>query len=85
MKSDISNTITIYSRPNCSWCVKAKELLESYDKPYNEIMLGEDILIEDFRTKYPYQKTVPYLLDDKGNEIGGYDHLKVWLTRADIV
>lgn len=65
----------IYSRPNCLWCSKAKDLLRKHNQKYQEIMLTEADLIEQFQAKYPKQRTVPFILDVDGSVIGGYDDL----------
>jgi glutaredoxin len=36
----------IYSKPNCSFCVKAKEFMEGADIEYSEYTVGKDILWE---------------------------------------
>jgi glutaredoxin len=65
----------IYSKDNCTYCSKAKYLLNSYGRPYQEIKIGEDISLDDFRVLFPDAKTVPQiLLDDK--YIGGYTQLE---------
>ena len=66
----------IYSKDNCVYCTKAKHLLSSYGRPYEEVKIGTDISLEDFRALFPEAKTVPQItLGDK--YIGGYTQLEV--------
>lgn len=70
----------IYSAPNCVWCVKAKELLETHKIPFEEIIVGKDMLKEDFIAyfKEARQTSVPQVYID-GNYIGGYINLTKFL------
>lgn len=63
----------IYGKNNCSYCVKAKKLLESYGRPYKYINIENDM--DEFFAIFPEAKTVPQiLLDDI--IIGGYTELE---------
>lgn len=72
--------IKIYSKPGCSYCVKAKLLLEQNSIAFTEVVLDvgqvheldkEYLLVADFKTKYPLVKTLPYVLLDEA-PIGGF-------------
>lgn len=67
----------IYSRDNCPWCVKAKELLESKGLPYEELKLGIDYDKEQLRSKLGGidRLTVPQIFHE-GNYIGNYEGLR---------
>lgn len=67
----------IYSRDNCNWCVKAKELLESKGLPYEELKLGIDYDKEQLRSKLGGidRLTVPQIFHE-GNYIGNYEGLR---------
>lgn len=74
---------TVYTKPNCPWCDKAKALLDNLDIPYKLYVVGETILREDFikllpeeRQKYP---TVPQIYDANGGYIGTYEDLVEYL------
>jgi len=41
--------IVIYSKPNCSWCVKAKELMNKLHLKYDEKVLDVDFTKEQLR------------------------------------
>lgn len=65
---------TIYSKTNCLYCVKAKELLKHKRLEFTE----KNIENQEYRTEllsiYPEVKTVPQIyLED--SLIGGYDSL----------
>ena len=66
--------ITIYSKDNCSYCDKAKALLEKKGLLYREFKIGSDITLDTFTATFPSVKTVPYILED-GTPIGGFNEL----------
>lgn len=83
--------IEVYSKADCVYCVKAKNLLTNRGLSYNEyiISLGmfEQPLLENqqyitrtsFLEKNPNAKTVPQIwIDDV--LIGGYDQLNEYLN-----
>jgi glutaredoxin len=41
--------IRIYSKDNCPWCVKAKELMNHLGLKYTELKLGTDYTREELR------------------------------------
>lgn len=79
-----NDTIFLYSRDNCQWCDKAKELLTSNGLEFVELKLGVDYTKEFLQNKTGINKrlTVPQIFvgDD---HIGGYDHLKAWFSMND--
>ncbi len=72
------SNITVYSKTNCPYCVKAKALLAFRGKEYTEVLVGVDMLREDFMDTFPDVRTVPFIVID-GVKIGGYDNLVEWL------
>jgi glutaredoxin 3 len=66
--------ITIYSKDNCPWCDRAKELLTNKNESYNEIKIGRDITRDEFMEQFPNVRTVPYILVNE-EVCGGYDVL----------
>lgn len=70
--------VLIYTKKDCSFCVKAKSLLNLKNIPYREAVIGEDILREDFIATFPNVKTVPYIIID-GVQVGGYEQLREYL------
>lgn len=69
--------IVVYTKDNCSNCVKAKKLLEQRQFQYREVKLGSDILIEDFMNTFPGVRVAPFIIIN-GVKIGGYDKLQEW-------
>lgn len=66
--------IKIYSKDNCIYCEKAKDLLKQMNLEYTELKIGEHLTRERFFVENPNAKTVPQIwFDDK--LIGGYDAL----------
>ncbi len=71
--------IEIYSKKLCTFCKKAKELLQKHNYEYIEYFIDFDSLKkEDLIKKIPNVTTVPQIIiNDK--IIGGYKELKQWL------
>ena len=67
-------SVIIYSRDDCPWCDRARDLLYSKGVEYEEIKIGREITREEFKERFPSVKTVPYIIID-GNVIGGYEDL----------
>jgi glutaredoxin 3 len=70
---------TIYSRPDCPWCVNAKKLCKEKRQSYTEVIIGEDIEVDDFKTKFPDVKSVPYIIIDE-IVIGNFLDLEKYLN-----
>lgn len=69
---------TVYSKENCQYCEMAKKLLEANLQSYTEIRIGRDISVDEFKSKYPYERTAPLVLKD-GQRIGGFRDLEEFL------
>tara|TARA_R100000005_G_C4841432_1_gene112643 strand:+ start:180 stop:416 length:237 start_codon:yes stop_codon:yes gene_type:complete len=69
---------TIYTKNNCSWCVKAKEMLKENNIMYKEYNIDEDhaskMVLKSLRLK-----TVPQIWDEIDSHLGGYQNLVKWL------
>lgn len=66
--------VVIYTKPDCTYCGRAKKLLAIQGIPYQEIVIGTDVTREEFLELIPNAKTVPQIIID--NElIGGYNQL----------
>ena len=70
----------LYTKDNCSYCIKAKSLLTLEQLSYEEVTIGKDITREEFISMYPNQKSVP-LIFVNGEKIGGYNELLDYLNR----
>lgn len=67
-------SVIVYSKPGCNYCVKAKSLLLSKGKPFQEMVVGQDLIKEDFTNMFPGVTTLPLVFID-GQQIGGYNDL----------
>ena len=68
--------IVIYSKPNCSYCDKAKALVKGLNLKYEEKMFGKDFnSVEELYEAVGKQvRTMPQIKID-GLLIGGYNQL----------
>jgi glutaredoxin len=64
----------MYSKDNCSFCEKAKELLTTQGKFFIEYKLDRDFSRETIKALYPSAKTFPVITIDS-RYIGGYNEL----------
>ncbi len=70
--------ISIYSKPNCVFCDKAKMKLQKHNpKIY---MLDKDYNRDDFFKKFPQAKTFPQIIINN-EQVGGYQELEKWLEK----
>ena len=69
--------IEIYSKDNCGYCDKAKNILKKYNPKIQ--MLNIDYTREDFFNKFPNAKTFPQIIINE-EHIGGYHDLEKWLA-----
>ena len=71
---------TIYSKPSCSYCLQAKQLLEMKQLPFVYKQLGKDYTLQELLEVSPTSRTFPVIL--KGEElIGGYSDLCEYLNQ----
>lgn len=73
------NSYTIWGRPNCAWCERAKSILTAYGEPYEYIELTSENF-ETFSKLTNNAKEVPQIFDPLGGWIGGHDHLVEFLA-----
>ena len=70
---------TIYSKPNCSFCMQAKQLLEMEQLPFEYKNLGTHYSLDELMTLAPNTKSFPqiFVVDENGNKelIGGFNNL----------
>lgn len=78
----MSKHIVLYTKDNCSYCVMAKQYLQSKGLKYNEMKLGVDLTREEFVSLFPEVKTMPFIIVD-GEKVGGYDRLQEWASRPE--
>ena len=82
---------TIYSKPGCSYCEQAKNVLASAGLPYNELILDVGQVkdptknyttVTQLKQRIPSARTVPQIFHEE-QLIGGFDALKQYLTLAE--
>lgn len=66
--------VEIYSKDNCPYCNRAKQLLNTMNIPFNEQKLDRDFTREILLERFPNAKTYPVVVVD-GFHIGGYTQL----------
>lgn len=71
---------TIYSKPNCSFCLQAKQLLEMEQLPFEYKNLGTHYDLDELMTLSPDAKSFPQVFKD-GVLIGGYNDLVEYLEQ----
>lgn len=77
--------IVIYSKPNCNWCVKSKELMNKLHMSFEEKILDVDytrnelreMVYGDLAMSMTPTLTVPQIYVD-GHRIGGYEDFAEW-------
>jgi|TARA_B100000073_G_scaffold347340_1_gene361361 glutaredoxin 3 len=74
--------VEIYSKPQCPFCVQAKNLAEQkgYDLTYK--MLDEDFSREELFETFPGARTFPQIIVD-GEKIGGFTDFKALVDSLD--
>lgn len=66
----------IYTKPACPNCDVAKNLLSSKGIEFKSFKIGDDIEMDDFKTRYPQARAVPFILTDSGDVVGGLPELR---------
>ena len=74
------NNYIIYTQENCSYCVKAKDLIKEKGHTYTEYVLGRDVSKTELFEMFPGVKTVPIIVLD-GQKVGGYQELTESVNR----
>jgi glutaredoxin len=80
----------LYSKDNCSWCVKAKDLMNSLNLQYTELKLDVDYTREELRELLGEHLplTVPQIFVynvSRDPRIGGYEDLIDYLESHGII
>ena len=71
---------TIYSKPSCSYCLQAKQLLEAKQLPFVYKQLGVDYTLQELWEVSPNARAFPVILKD-GELIGGFTNLCEYLNQ----
>jgi glutaredoxin-like protein len=70
--------ITVFSKPGCGHCARAKSALEKVGLGYEEIVLGTDATMRSLRAVSGTLRTPQIFID--GQKIGGADELETYLA-----
>lgn len=69
--------VTVFSRPGCPYCAKAKGMLREAEIEFEELVLNRDYTDQSLRA-VAKATTYPQVFIN-GDHIGGSDHLQAWL------
>ena len=76
---------TIYSKPNCGWCLQTRDLLEDNKLEFEYLQLGTHYNLDELMTLAPNAKSFPqiFVVDENGNKdlIGGFSDLVEYLNQ----
>jgi len=70
--------IEIYGKPNCPYCVMAKNLCETRMFPFEYKELGTDYTKEELLEMFPGARTVPQI-KVHGKVVGGYQEFNTYI------
>lgn len=70
---------TVRTKPGCTYCTQAKELLKQKGLPFEEELYGNSMMIEEFVAEG--FRTFPQIWDGD-HYIGGFDQLKIYLAQT---
>lgn len=78
--------IEIFTKTDCVWCVKAKELMKNLSLNYTEYKLGTDYQKEDLQELLGKEKrlTVPQIYVN-GYLVGGYEDFAQYTEEVGIM
>ena len=76
----------IYTKDNCNWCVKAKQLMNDVGVKYQELKLGIDYTREELKALLPENLplTAPQVFI-YNKRIGGYEDLADYLESTGVM
>ena len=76
----------IYTKDNCNWCVKAKQLMNDVGVKYQEFKLGIDYTREELKALLPENLplTAPQVFI-YNKRIGGYEDLAEYLESTGVM
>jgi glutaredoxin len=70
---------TVFTREQCVYCIKAKELLALKFIEFEEKVIDKTVSRDYVKARFPEITVLPIILDSDGKLIGGYveliDHL----------
>jgi len=78
MVAAVNKTFIVYSKPSCPSCVNAKQLIAMNGDVYIDNVIGRDVSREEFMEMFPAVKSVPHIIEQEADVIGGYTDLVEW-------
>ena len=66
--------VKLYTTPSCTFCIRAKRLLESRGIPFEEVDVGGDDALREEIMQRTGRRTVPQIFIDE-RSIGGFEEL----------
>ena len=76
--AQLQESVSLFTKPGCPFCAKAKEMLKEHHIAFEEIILGTDATSTSLRA-ITGQHTVPQVYAG-GKLIGGSEQLEIWLA-----
>ena len=73
--------ITIYGKPSCPSCTKAKALCEARDFKFEYKQLDVDFTREELFEVFPTARTFPQIIVG-GNKVGGYEQMVEYIDNT---
>lgn len=70
--------IEMFTGPQCSYCARAKALLEDKGLAFTERDISDPEVMAEFRERLPRQKSIPQIFVDDAH-IGGFEDLRLRL------
>ncbi len=74
--------VTIFTKPGCPFCTRAKALLDAALLPYEEIVIGKGISSRTLQAVAGAGTTPQVFIG--GRKIGGHEALQAWLADRDV-
>ena len=75
---------TVYSKPECPYCYKVKQVLELCGKDFVVYTLGEDFTKDQFYAEFGEQSTFPQvIMDDR--HLGGCSDTIQYLKEMSVI
>lgn len=78
------NEFTIYSKPDCPYCVKIKHIMELKNFPHKIFTLGVDFSKEEFYDKFGEGSTFPQVIHEN-NTLGGCVDAVKYLKQKELI
>lgn len=77
MEQEIKAKVTLYTKPSCGYCMRAKSFLDDMKVPYSEVDVSNDRSKHEELMDQTGSRTVPYIFINE-DYIGGFtDMLKM--------